>query len=72
MKPKDVGYKALIEKFHLDTMPHWHYSSISNDYSHKVVENSEHIYEIYPKKYAMAPIRPRWERIRELQLSNKY
>lgn len=53
MKPKDVGYKALIEKFHLDTMPHWHYSSISNDYTHKVVENSEHIYEIYPKKYAI-------------------
>ena len=53
MKVQSIGYKALIKKFNLDTMPHWHYSSVSDNYTHKVVEKSDHTHEIYPKKYAI-------------------
>jgi Fic family protein len=54
MKLQAVGYKALIEKFHIESLPYWHSSSISiENHTHKIVENAEHIHEIYPKKYAI-------------------
>jgi len=54
MKLQAVGYKALILKFNIETIVHWHCSSVSiEDYTHKIVENSDHVHEIYPKKYAI-------------------
>ena len=68
MKLQVVGYKALIQKFNIETIAHWHYSSISiENHTHKLVENSDHIHEIYPKKYAIED-----ETIEHLEFALKY
>lgn len=54
MKLEAVGYKALIQRFNIETIEHWHYSSISiENHTHKLIENSAYVHEIYPKKYAI-------------------
>jgi len=54
MKLQSIGYKALIEKFKIESLPHWHYSSVSiENHTHKIEKNRETLHEIYPKKYAI-------------------
>ena len=54
MKLKSVGYKALIDRFGIDSLPNWHYSFISIDtHTHKKEIKNKIVYEIYPKKYAI-------------------
>jgi Fic family protein len=54
MKLQAIGYKALIEKFQIESLPYWHYSSISiENHTHKIVKERNSIHEIYPKKYAI-------------------
>jgi Fic family protein len=54
MKLQSIGYKALIEKFQIESLPSWHYSSISiENHTHKIIKEGEAIHEIYPKKYAI-------------------
>ena len=54
MNLQSVGYKALIEKFDIENIVHWHYSSIDiNGHSHQIEEEHNYIHEIYPKKYAI-------------------
>ena len=52
MKLKPVGYKALIQRYSIDTIPHWHYSLIAiENHTQKVEQDGEIVREIYPKKY---------------------
>jgi len=54
MKLKSVGYKALIDRFGIDSLPNWHYSFISIDtHTYKKEIKNGIVYEIYPKKYAI-------------------
>ena len=54
MKLQAIGYKALIEKLKIESLTHWHLSSISmENHMHKKVESGNYIHEIYPKKYAI-------------------
>jgi Fic family protein len=54
MKLQAVGYNALIKKFNIEAIPHWHCSFIAIDsHSHKVDNKENQTHEIYPKKYAI-------------------
>ena len=54
MKLQAVGYKALIEKFKIEEIAHWHYSSVDiYGQTHKVEKHYKYVHEIYPKKYAI-------------------
>jgi len=53
MKLKPAGYKALIDRFNIESLPNWHYSFISIDtHTHKKEIKNSIVYETYPKKYA--------------------
>jgi len=54
MKLQPIGYKALIERFKIESLPNWHYSFLSiENHTHKIEKNNDIIYEIFPKKYAI-------------------
>ena len=54
IKLQPVGYEALIQKYNIETIPHWHYSFISiEDHTQKVEQEGSRVREIYPKRYGI-------------------
>ncbi len=48
---KSAGYSYLVEKLHLNVIPHWHRSSISSTGAHQTSRHDGYIHDIYTQSY---------------------
>ena len=54
IKLQPMGYEALIRQYHIESIPHWHYSFIAIEkHTQKTIQEGDRVREIYPKKYAI-------------------
>ena len=49
---RTAGYEALIERYGLDVLPHWHHSFVSKESQvHRIKKDGDTVHEIYPERY---------------------
>ncbi len=49
--PRPAGYEALLQKYGLEAVPHWHRSFVDVGSAHRVETASGSTEETYPSKY---------------------
>jgi len=54
IKLQPIGYEALIRRYHIETIPHWHISFIAiENHTQKIEREGDRVRETYPKRYAV-------------------
>lgn len=51
IRERPVGYQALVTRFNLEVMPHWHRSRVAMGGTHRIVVNEGITEETYPPSY---------------------
>jgi Fic family protein len=54
IKLQPIGYEALIRRYYIETIPHWHISFIAiENHTQKIEREGDRVRETYPKRYAV-------------------